>query len=230
MTPQEVIDQFRREMGDEELPYLISDEEALNYLVQAQDDMVRASGGIADASSAITSVAVVTGEAFADLSPYILRIRSARLTTADRDLTIINEADLATQATWSYGRRIPLTLNDDEGVVDFGILGLEENQVRWYKVPADDDTCTMHVLRLPYPRLTITTLQDGTVSLEVPVEQHMNLVLGMRARAYLKQDAEVYDKGQADRFEAMFARACDQARKDTERRRYRPRTVQFGGI
>lgn len=232
MTPQEVLDQFRREMGDEEAPYLISDEEALNYLRLAQDDLVKAIGGIADATTtALCTITLTADEPYTEISPYILRVRSGRLVTAARDVTFIQEADLSKVFTWSYGQQIGATLDDDDtGTVDYGILGIEENNIRWYKVPAESDTCKLHVLRLPYPRLTLTTVQDSTGTIEVPEDLHMNLVIGMRARAYLKQDSEVYDRGQAEAFDLRWTQIKAGAYKDVQRRRYRPRQVQYGGL
>lgn len=229
MTPIQVLDQFRSEMSDESAPHLWSDDEALLYLIDAQDQLVTAMGGIADASTAaICQVAVVADEPMSAHSPYILRIRSARLASAARDVRIINEADLGRLTLDpDYGHRTYLTLDDeDTGAVTHGVLGIEKDKIRWVRVPSESDTAKLNVLRLPYPR--ITAWNDST--LEVDERYHLHLVTGMRALAYRKQDAEARDDAQADRFEKKFLAYCEEARRATERKKYKPRTVQYGGI
>lgn len=229
MTPQQVLDQFRSEMSDQEQPYLWSDDEVLLYLIDAQDRLVKAMGGIADATTAaIVEVPVVAGEALAAHSPYILRIRSGRLSSANRDVRMVNEADLGRLAIDpDYGRRAYLTLDpDDTGPVTHGILGIEKDKIRWLRVPDASDTCLLNVLRLPYPR--ISDWNNG--SLEVDEDHHLHLVTGMRARAYRKQDAEARNDEMAERLEKAFSAYCEMARREAERKRYKPRVVQYGGF
>lgn len=228
MEISEVLSQFRLEIDDVAQPNLISDEEAMRHLAEAQDKMVRAMGGIADATTSdIVDVPLVAEEPFSDISPYILRIRSGRLLTARRDVTFAQEADAAKVTRQDYGVSQGITFDDDDvGNVTHGFLGVEDNKVRWYRVPADSDTCRLHVYRLPYPRLTD---EDGE-PLEVPEERHLDLILWMKHKAYAKQDSELYDPKRSSDNEGAFVRACDAARKDVERRRYRVRTVVYGGL
>lgn len=236
MTPQEVLEQFREEMSDEAQPPLWSDKEALEYFLDSQNTMVKAIGGIADvtvassdpdAATRLNDLAVTTDEAYTAFSPYILRIRSARLLTGARDIPIINEADLSTEWTRDYGWTPGLKLDDTEtGDVNYGLLGIRDGYVRWIKIPTTDDTVRLNYFRLPYPRPT--QWEDTTI--ELPEDVHIHLVAGMRARAYLKQDAEAYDKTQADRMAAIFKDRCDAARKEAERKRFRHRQVKYGGL
>lgn len=238
MTPQGVLDQFRHEMSDEADPPLWPDDEVLQYYLEALNRMAKAMGGIADITAASTDAGVIAGTRLADLvvtddepwtalSPYILRIRSARLITAQRDVKIINEADLQDVSVSDYGWTQGLTLDDDDtGDVTHGLLGIRDNYVRWLRVPTEADTVRLNYFRLPYPRPTDFT----DTSIELPEDTHLHLVVGMRALAYTKQDAEAYDKGMADRMQAKFDAHCDAARKEVERKRYRNRTVRYGGL
>ena len=51
----------------------------------------------------------------------------------------------------------------------------------------------------------------------------------MAALAYMKQDAETYDKTKSAEFEARFLGYCDMARKEKERREHKTRIVAYGG-
>lgn len=239
MTPQEVLAQFRSDMSDEADPPLWSDDDAWSYYKQSYDTMVKRIGGIADvtvdpadaaaiAGTRLPDLATTASEPYTAFSPYILRIRSGRLLTAKRDIPFLQEGDLNTVMVRDYGWTRGMTLDDtDEGDVTHGVLGVRENYVRWIRVPASADTVRLNVLRLPYPRPT--GWEDG-LSIELPEDLHVHLVTGMRALAYLKQDAETYDRTQAERMATRFERACHDAYNDVQRRRYRRRSMAYGGL
>jgi hypothetical protein len=225
VTIQELIALFRQQVADEALPYLWSDDEVLQYVVDAQDVFVRKTGGLADATTAaICSVALVADEPFSDLSPYILRIRSGRLVTAGRNVRFGREADMGNIMVRDYGWTQGMTFDDDDtGEVTHGILGLGENKVRWVRVPVASDTCKLHVFRLPYPRIA-----DQEDALEIGEQHHLHLVKWMKHLAYSKQDAETRDDKLALESRVAFEAYCDESRREKERNRYRTGQVQFG--
>ena len=227
MLTADLIAEWRGQVGDESTPYLWSDTEAFNYLVEAQDTFVRKTKGIPDFTTrAITYLPVTTDVPFTKFSPYILRVMSAQLETAETPVTIANHSDLPNILTDDYGRlRSGLFLDDDTGTVTHGVLGLEPHKIRWYKVPSSDDTCRLHVYRLPYPRMV-----DETSQLEIDEQHHRGLLLWMKYLAYSKEDAETFDKNLRDDNEARFLKYCDEARMEIERLRFRPRQVRYGGI
>lgn len=236
MDLQALLAHFRSQIDDEAPPYLVSDDDALLYAIDAQDMLVRLTGGISDMTvaaadlgnpvSRLQDLAVTIGSPYTAVSPYVLRVRSARLLTAKIDVPIANEADLGILPFKDYGWQRGVSLDDtDTGTVRFGILGIRDNFVRWFRVPDATDTCRLHVYRLPFPR--IAAQEDA---LEVTEEHHIHLVKWMKHLAYSKQDAEIYDKKLADSTEAAFRAYCDQARRETERRRFKPRVVQYGGL
>lgn len=229
-----INDHFRTQVADEDQPYLWSDPEALAFAIDAQDMFTRLTGGIQDITAAATDAAVIAGTAFADLvvsvgvpftahSPYWLRLRSARLVTGKLDVDFISQGDMHVVPTRDYGWTRGLTLDDtDVGDVRFAVLGIKERQVRWVRVPNVADTCRVQFMRLPYPRIV---KQDDP--LEITEEHHLHLVKWMKHLAYSKEDAETYDKNLAATNEASFRAYCEQARQEIERRRYKPRVVQF---
>ncbi len=227
MTPNELARYFRGQVSDEDVPHLWSDEEILQYMVSAQDQMVRTFGGFADTTTpAIVRLPLVAGQPYTAHSPYILRIRSGRLVTDAHDVKFIQESDLGMETVLDYGHQTGLSLDDTTGVVTHGILGIEEKKVRWYRVPASADVCMLHVFRLPYPRLT--ALDSG--ALEVDEQYHVDLTTGMMARAYAKQDAETRNDKLAREFAQEYAAVCDRVRIEHDRRSYRPRQVRYGGL
>jgi hypothetical protein len=227
MKIEDLLLLFRKQVQDLSKPYLWDDVEVLQYLISAQDDLVRVIGGISDSTTrALCDVSVVPNIPFAKISPYILHITKGKLVTANRSIPIIGEADLAQQAIIDYGFPIQQSLDDeDTGRVDYAVIGLNDNKLRWLKVPETADTFRMHIYRLPYPRIV-----DSDSCLEVDEQHHIHLLMGMKALAYRKEDAETYDKTLAGENEANFARYCERARDEKQRQRHKPRTVQYGGI
>lgn len=228
MNIQDLIQTFRKQVSDLEAPYLWDDEEVLLYLIDAQDKFVRAMGGISDygstrAGTTLTDIPLVVNQPMSSFSPYILRIRSAKLLTGNRNITIIDESQLKQYSdTKDYGLQRAESLRDDDlGEVSLALIGLEDNKLRWYKVPDIADTARMHIYRLPYPR--ITKQED---SLEIDEQHHIHLIPWMKYWAYSKEDAETYDRELADRNEKTFNDYCDRARSEKDRQRYKPRSVQ----
>lgn len=227
MTIPELILLFRKQVQDLNKPYLWDDVEVLQYLIAAQDKFVTKTGGIRDSSTrALTDVSVVVGEVFAPHSPYILRVRSAKLLTAQRSLDVVNEADIGRYVVSDYGLITPEYLDDeDTGDVKAIVLGVEDNKIRWLKVPVTADTCRMNIMRLPYPRI-----KDLNGCLEIQEQFHMDLLLWMKHLAYAKQDAEVFDKRASEDYERQFYDRCDEAKTIMEGQRFKPRVVQYGGL
>lgn len=227
MDLQDLLDEFRNQVADQALPHLWEDDEILRYIIDAQDTFVRKIGGIADMTTpSIVDIPIVLNTPFAAHSPYIIRILSGRLATARRDISFVLESDLNLLRERDYGSQLKFTLDDtDIGDVRYGMLGLEEKKIRWLRVPQVNDTCHLRVLRLPYPRI----VDWDTNPLEIDDFHHIHLIKWMKHLAYSKQDAEARNDKLAEDNRAAFILYCDEARKEIDKRRYRPRVVQYGG-
>lgn len=224
METGDLYDLFRKQVQDRAQPYLFDAVEVYQYLDDAQKMFVRLTGGISDMSTrSVTDIAVVSGQPTSKHSKLILRIRSARLITAQRELDIISEADLGTKMVQDYGW-VPGTFLDDEdeGDVVAAIIGLEDKKLRWFRVPETDDTCRMHVYRLP-----LDTVEDDSCDLEIDEQHHIALIMHMKYLAYSKEDAETYDKNLAERNKEAFRAYCDEAKAELERVRYKPRVIRM---
>lgn len=235
MDVQDLVQLFRKQVSDEAQPYLWDDEEVLQYAIDAQDIFVRRMGGISDmtvlAADDLTNLrlhdlVLTVEEPFSAFSSYILRIRSARILSTKRDVAIISEADFSHVRISDYGQVNPIFMDDeDTGVVTHAIIGMKDNNLRWYRVPEEADTCRLHVYRLPYPR--IEAQEDD---LEIDEQHHIHLLKWMKHMSYGKEDSETYDKDLADKNEAAFEKYCEAARQEKDRQRFKPGLMHYAGL
>lgn len=208
--------QFRNDVSDTVVPYLWSAVEVLDYINDAQQQFCRATGGFTDASSALTALDYAAGADALTLSPLILTIRGAYDNTTGKPLEVVNFEDMATRG-WRFDGR--------PGVVRALVIGLGATSARLYPLPVLGGT-----VRLVCERLPLAPITDLDQVLEVPDQHQYGLSLWLRARAYGKQDVETYDPKKSDNFAAQFRAYCDQARREKDRARHKPRVVAYGGI
>lgn len=225
MNSGELYDRFRSDVVDVEKPYLWSEEEVYGYMDAAHKLFVRDTGGIGDATSAATEVAVVAGEAYADVSPSILKFRQAFLASNGAELRIINTQDTGAISASDYGVLRSINVATP-GPVTHMVVGLERGKVRWAQVPVVGDTVNLVTYRLPLA----TIVRDGQ-EFEIGEEHHIYLLQGMKALAYQKQDAETFNRASAKENKDDFAAYCAKALVEAERYKAKPaRVVSYGGI
>lgn len=222
-----LLEAFRLDTNDLSEPYLWSDDEIFGYMNDAQSMFCRKQGGIADATSAITTVLAPAGTVYASISPLILKLRAARRLSDGRDLTILNFEDLQHQSMGDdYGARFSGGFRLDElpGPLTSVVVGMETNKIRLINVPSVDDTIKLIVYRLP-----LEVIEDEDQPFEIDEQHHRHLLHWMKHLAHLKQDAETYDRGRSDMFRAEFLAYCDQAKAEREKREHKYRSVAYGG-
>ena len=228
MTTAELLALFRRETRDDVAPYLWSDEDVYGYMSAAQEMFCRLTDGINDSTSAIASVSVTAGEPVVTLDPSILRLRQVRLASTNRPLTLLNPEDVelggfgANDYGLSYRRGIDLTA---AGTPQYLVIGMDDDQGRLVPIPTADDTLQLVVQRMPSG-----PIEDDSDDLEVPDRHHRYLVLWMQHLAHNRQDAEAYDRGRSQEFEAAFREYCFQAKHEQELRQHKYRTMSYGGL
>ena len=226
MTSDELFDAFREDVSDLASPHLWSDSEVYRYMNDSYVMFVRLTGGVPDSTSPLTQIPVYTGEANAEISPLILRIRDAQLVSLGRPLKIINHTDLPLVSLPDYGTIRDVYLNNLSGEVRYMLIGQQRGLVTWIQVPAEDDTVQLSVYRLPLERI-VGPEQEFS---DIGEEHHEHLLLWMKARAYGKQDAETFDKGRRDEYKAAFTEYCSMAKAEWERAKSKVRSVAYGGI
>lgn len=127
MNTTELLELFRDEVGDQESPYLWSDEFVYARIGDAQKQFCRKTNGIADArTAAVTKLRVVPGTEWIDLDESILKIRT--ITRADTGAPV---RALNTEHLEDEGVRFDGTAGTLRAVVQ----GFEEHAVRCWPVP-----------------------------------------------------------------------------------------------
>lgn len=218
MNSSELLEVFRDEVSDLVAPYLWSDALLYRYMDEAQKMFCRKTEGIEDASTpAVCRVSVVAGTDWYPLSPKILKVREAVVTATGKPIAVMNMEKASVKGVRFDGRPGPLKVF---------VAGLEKQKLRAWPMPAEDSTVELRVFRLPMADIT----DAGDQEFEIDEQHHMALLLWMKHRAYLKEDAETFDRGKAEQNEARFYAYCAEARKEQERARHQPGTVLYGGI
>lgn len=216
MTAAGLLALFRLQVHDTAIPYLWSDDEVYKYIAEAQNQFCRETDGIADASSAVCSITATAATAFSSVSPFIKTIRKAT-TAAGRPITLLNVEDNDIQ-----GRSVALTTT--QGALLTGYLGLEDYKIRWEPIPAATETVTLAVYRLPMVTVAANT------ELEIPAEFHFGLLNYVMYLAYLKHDAETFDRTKAEEFATRADEFHANAKHIQAQRKHKPRIIAYGGI
>jgi len=229
MTSDDLYALFRSDICDVELPYLWSDTEVWMYMNDAYRMFVRLTGGVPDATSSITQLDLVPGEATSVVSPLILRFRNAYLLSDGTELKIINEAEIPLKGDRDYGQVVTQRRSMLQGHVEYMITGMNRGAtggtVRWLRIPDKADTVQLSVQRLP-----LETVEPGFEFPDIGEEHHEHLMLWMKSRAYGKQDAETFDRGRRDEYDQAFRAYCAAAKAEWNRYRSHNMTTAYGGI
>lgn len=222
MTPKELYARFRSDVVDAVEPFLWTKDEVWGYMDDAQKKLCRLTDGIRDASSEAAEADIVTGEAFVDLHPAVMFVRTAALGSTGRDLRIFSyEEFLRGECPWSTAH---LNLS---GPVRGAIIGMEEQKLRLDRIPQVDDTLALVVERLPLVPLISSDIPD---EFEVREEHHLALLMWMKHLAFSKQDTETYNNVMAEKMELAFRAYCAEALIEKKRRNHKPRLLAYGGI
>lgn len=216
MNSTELRDQFRSDVVDIEEPFLWSDTEVYDYLDDAQKMLCRLTGGLGDASSALTLISYTTATDWVPVSPLILKTRDAYNVADGRPVGVINYEDMA---------RLRLRFDGRTGQVKYLITGMEPGKARLYPYPDAAGSIQTIVDRLP-----LKQINDADQKLEVADQHKAGLGLWMKSRAYSKQDAETFDRNKADGFEMKFRAYCIEAKKEKDRAKHKTRVVTYGGL
>lgn len=218
MNSTEILDAFREEMRDKEAPYLWSDADIYRYLDDAQKMFCRLTEGIEDSSTeSICRLTVVAGTEWYPLSRKVLKVREVVNTATGRPYEVVNMEKASLQGVLFNGHPGPLKLF---------VTGMEKHKLRAWPLPSEGATVELRVFRLPLEVIT----DAGDQELEIDEHHHNALLLWMKHLAYLKQDAETFNKSESDEFEAKFRAYCFASMKEQERARRSTGTVVYGGL
>ena len=218
MNSSELLSLFRSEMVDEVEPFLWSDENIFGYEDDAQKMFCRNTDGIADATTvAVTKIDVVPDNSWLNLHASILKIR--KVTRSDTGLTVelLNQEDMDLRN---------MHFDSTKGPVKALITGMEGHKIRVWPISSETISLLLTVFRLPLNKIT----DDGDQTFEVDEEHHRHLLMWCKHLAYMKQDAETFDKSKAKDFEERFLMYCNKVREEERRKRHKSRLITYGGI
>lgn len=190
MNAGELISLARIALDDERQPYLWTEEELLQHLVQAQQDAcVRGKLILDDITDACCEIALTAG-----VSRYAL-----------------HEKVLAIAARWGavrQGRRILARIYEQRFEVGSGtptVYWEGHRFIELYPAPSDD-AALRGPIRLSVYRLPLADPDDADGELEIHPRYYEGLVFGLVARAYGRTDADTYAPDKAALAEAEFTR------------------------
>jgi hypothetical protein len=213
-----LVDLFRIEIADATSPFLWSDLEAYGFADDAQKMFARLTGGIPDASSAITQLPFDIGQADIKLDTRILKVRDAYRVSDGSEISVINYENMTKEGVRFDGKT---------GPVRTVVIGADSKLAYFLPIPTIADTIQLLVDRLPLETLTE---DDEPQDLEIDEHHHRHLMLWMKSLAYMKQDAETFDKSKSTEFENKFRAYCAEAKAEKDRRKHKTRVVTYGGI
>lgn len=210
MTPADLFPAFRSDTGDSVEPYLWSDEDLVRYAAAAEFAFVEGVGGVLDRTSVAARGTVKAGVQAVPKHPAVLDVEEARLSDGRKlDVISINKIDPFGAADGDPRALVP-DADDKHYLLDH--------------VPLADGTLSLVVYRLPLRRV-----DDKDATMEVPDRYFDTVLSGMKARAYMKNDAETFDRDAADRNEATFQAKIRAAYGAFRRQREPVRVVEYGG-
>ena len=224
-----VVAIFRSDTRDTELPYLWTDDECYEYLGDAYQQYARLSGGVVDFVSDELVVPVSAGERLVDLHPSILRVISAFRASDGVEVIARNIEEVGTsseRSTDDYGLTRSRMMANQPGAVRFIVLGVAPNKAMLVDTPVEDDDLNLYVMRMP---LDTTVTSSSTLS-EVPAQHRRALVLWMKHLGYNKHDADTYNPKAAEEASGKFRQYCFDVKLENERKKAKPRVVEYGGI
>ncbi len=226
MNSSDLYDRFRADVFDTRQPYLWSDLEVYSYMDAAQKQFCRRAGGILDSTSDLTQLSFAANQVWVATSPLILAVQRAQRLSDFQRVDVLSVEELTRLSDGNdYGTQRQFRLDNQTGEVRYAINNLEVDKLRLLRIPKAADTIALTVYRLP-----LKSISDADQKFEIAEQHHEYLLWGMKALAYLKQDAETRDDGKAQRFQQQFLAYCEQARQERERREHKPRSMTYGGI
>ena len=192
MNLRGLIDDFRLDAKDEGTPPFWSDAFLARVASQAEQEACRRGALILDSSSPFCSISFGAGDDLLQLDGRILEIRRARLSAANRRIYPVTIAQLdRNNEQWESETGEPRAY-----VTDY-----QTGHIRLYPSPTTTDEIQLTVRRMP-----LADMVDDSDEPEIRPESHPGLVQWMLHRAYMRQDADTFNKDKAAVALAEFVR------------------------
>jgi len=209
----ELITFFRQDMSDETTPYLWSDLEIVRYLAEAQDEFMLRTKYAAET----LSLSYTAGAEYVEVPYYISKVRTA-YDALNRSLDLMDKQD------WENLNQGP-AWRARTGAVTTLITDLQSKQYRLYPIPEEDGSLYLDTYRTAKQEVGIA---QGLEVTDPPAQR--TILLGARAIAYGKQDADVFEPKAEAQLRMQFEIETQNYFYRVQGSRRYSRPVSYGGI
>jgi hypothetical protein len=212
MRVEEIIGRFRRAVDDLKAPHFWSDEDIIGYLNEAVQEACERAKLLEDRTTpAVCSITLEPGKSTYPLHPSVLEIK--RLTLRGRPLheTSVEELD-CTHPAWETRQGVPRQFLLEQA------NGRGMPQLRLVPTPVEAETIALTVVR---GALKPLNADDCRGQPEIHERYHLRLLDWILHRAYLRQDAEVFNETKAAVSLGLFEQAFGERPDANVQRKHR---------
>jgi len=197
---------------------LWTNEELCSFIDEAQMQAINNLGGIKDYSSTY-NISVVASQSEYSISPKILRITNAWLTSNGRELDHKDLSDIVAISNWSTEPGTPKNF----------VTNYKTHKLYLYPMPEDSDTLNLHIYRLPE---NTVSWDNYNASLEIDEQNWRKMLWYAAFLAYTKQDPDANDEKKALKFKALFEEQFDSVSAYSRNRKLTSsrRGARYGGL
>ena len=218
MEASEIIGLFRQQTDDAVEPFHLSQEDALRFLAEAEEEAAIRAHLLRETGGPLASFTFAANQARVTLDPRVYWIEHAefQLAAGGRPRTLCAEGLdwIEDQCDWQ-GRtgRPDVFVHDDRSVL-------------LWPTPSSAGTLTLRIRRKP-----LYAIEDDGDEPEIPDHHHRDLVYWLLYRAYNSKDSELYDEARAKdalgHFIARFGErdTANVMRRHRDRRRITTRPI-----
>ncbi len=213
MNFDEIIVAARDSLDDTEQDKLWSDRELFLFADIAFNDAVVRTQGYLDSIN--YEISVKAGISEYPVDPLILSINRAKIRSIDKPLV-----KRTIQAMDAYRQGWETTTGNPTDYID----QLNENYIRLYPIPENDDLLIITTRTLPDTKIS----QGGDMDI-LPEHFHYGLAYLIAEMAYRKQDADTESISKADYFESLATRVFGQRKSANDQnfeREFVPKSVR----
>lgn len=205
---------FRSELSDNETPQAWRDEEIVAYLNEAVQEACERSYLIEDRSTAsVCSVALVAGTNTYDLHQSVFQIKRVVFRGRPLDEASVESMDAHWDA-WETREGQPRWFIFEQSG------GASPARIRLVPTPTEAETIALTVYR---GALVPLSPDPGSDKPELHERFHARLKDWVYRCAYLKQDADTFDKMRAVEYEALFEASFGKRQDSNVQRKHRDR-------
>ena len=214
MKVEDFIEEFRDTVKDSVEPFFWSSENIVRYLNEAVQEACERAKLIEDRRTpAVCNLALQAGVSTYDLHPSVLEIKRLTLNGQKLDETSVEELDEDCPG-WELQSGKPSCFIFEQAA------GVQPPRVRFVRSPVATGAVALTVFRGALKPLSADL---DTAKPEIHERFHERLMDWVLHRAYLKQDAEVFDPNKAAQSLGLFVQAFGERPDANVQRKHRDR-------